>query len=93
VLFSDAALLRLSAAEAELRTSECRARSDALAHCLETLPEGERRLVRLRYEGDRSIQDIAKQEKRTVGAIYTALSRIRKALLACVERRAAKEAV
>ncbi len=93
VLFSEAALQRLSAAQAELKTSDCTVRSDALALCLETLPTGERRLVRLRYEGDRSVQDIADQEQRTVGAVYTALSRIRKALLACVERRVAKEAV
>jgi RNA polymerase sigma-70 factor (ECF subfamily) len=56
------------------------------------LPAGERRLVRLRYEGDRSVQDIAEAEQRTVGAVYTALSRIRKALMACVERRVAREA-
>jgi RNA polymerase sigma-70 factor, ECF subfamily len=92
-LFSEAALLRLSEAQAELTSADCTARSDALAHCLAALSAGERRLVRLRYEGERSVQDIAQQEQRTVGAVYTALSRIRKALLACVERRVAKEAI
>jgi RNA polymerase sigma-70 factor (ECF subfamily) len=92
-LFSEAALQLLSEAQAGLKTADCTARSDALARCLETLPAGERRLVRLRYEGERSIQDIAEQEQRTVGAVYTALSRIRKTLLLCVERRVAKEAV
>jgi RNA polymerase sigma-70 factor, ECF subfamily len=93
VLFSEAALMRLSEAQAELTTAECTARSDALVECLETLPAGERRLVRLRYEGERTVQDIAQHEQRTVGAVYTALSRIRKSLLACVERRVAKEGV
>jgi RNA polymerase sigma-70 factor (ECF subfamily) len=92
-LFSEAALVRLSEAQAELRTSDGTARSDALAKCLAGLSANERRLVRLRYEGERSVQDIAQQEQRTVGAVYTALSRIRKSLLACVERRVAKEAI
>jgi RNA polymerase sigma-70 factor, ECF subfamily len=93
VLFSEAALMRLSEAQADLKTSDCTARSDALVQCLDALPASERRLVRLRYEGERSVQDIADGEQRTVGAIYTALSRIRKTLLACVERRVGKEAV
>lgn len=91
-LFSEAALLRLAAVQVELKTSDCTERSEALAHCLAALPAGERRLVRLRYEGDRSVQDIAQMEQRTVGAVYTALSRIRKTLLACVQRRVTKEA-
>ncbi len=91
-LFSAAALERLSAMQDEIKTSECTARSEALVQCVAALPAVERRLVRLRYEGDRSVQDIAQTEQRTVGAVYTALSRIRKSLLACVERRVAKEA-
>ena len=91
-LFSEAALERLSAAQGELKTSDCTARSEALSQCVEALSAVERRLVRLRYEGDRSVNDIAQQEQRTVGAVYTALSRIRKSLLACIERRVAKEA-
>lgn len=92
-LFSEAALLRLSAVQAELKTADCTERSEALALCVAALPAAERRLVRLRYEGDRTVQEIAEQEQRTVGAVYTALSRIRKSLLACVERRVAREAI
>jgi RNA polymerase sigma-70 factor (ECF subfamily) len=91
-LFSEAALQRLNAMQSEMRTIDCTARSEALVHCVAALPEGERRLVRLRYQGEQSVQDIAESEQRTVGAVYTALSRIRKSLLACVERRVAKEA-
>jgi RNA polymerase sigma-70 factor (ECF subfamily) len=91
-LFSEAAIQRLAAMQSEIKSSEGSRRSDALAKCVASLPEGERRLVRLRYEGERSVEDIAAQERRTVGAVYTALSRIRKSLLACVERRVAKEA-
>jgi RNA polymerase sigma-70 factor (ECF subfamily) len=91
-LFSEAALQRLSEIQNDLKSSDCTARGEALAHCVAALPEGERRLVRMRYEGERSIEDIARNEQRTVGAVYTALSRIRKALLACVERRVTREA-
>jgi RNA polymerase sigma-70 factor, ECF subfamily len=91
-LFSEAAMQRLATVQSELKSSDDTVRSAALAQCVASLPEGERRLVRLRYEGDRSVEDIAAQERRTVGAVYTALSRIRKSLLACVERRVAKEA-
>jgi RNA polymerase sigma-70 factor (ECF subfamily) len=92
VLFSEAAMLRLAAIQREFKSSESTARSEALGHCVAALPTAERRLVHLRYAGDRSIQQIADDEKRTVGAVYTALSRVRKSLLACIERRLAREA-
>jgi RNA polymerase sigma-70 factor (ECF subfamily) len=92
VLFSEAAMLRLAAIQGEFKSSESTARSEALGHCVAALPTAERRLVQLRYAGDRSIQQIAEDENRTIGAVYTALSRIRKSLLACIERRLAREA-
>jgi RNA polymerase sigma-70 factor (ECF subfamily) len=91
-LFSAAAMERLAMVQGELKSSHGTARSDALAKCVASLPDSERRLVRLRYEGEQSVEDIAAQERRTVGAVYTALSRIRKSLLACVEQRVAREA-
>jgi RNA polymerase sigma-70 factor (ECF subfamily) len=91
VLFSEAAFTRLAAIQSELKSSDCTARSDALDQCVAALPAAERRLVQLRYQGDRSIEQIAQGDGRTVGAVYTALSRIRKSLLACIERRLAKE--
>jgi RNA polymerase sigma-70 factor (ECF subfamily) len=90
-LFSEAAIERIAAAQKELKSSDCSARSEAIAKCLEALPARDRRLIRLKYETDRSVQDIARQQQRTAGAVYTALSRIRKSLLACVQRRVAME--
>ncbi|HYO25146.1 MAG TPA: sigma-70 family RNA polymerase sigma factor [Lacipirellulaceae bacterium] len=91
-LFSEAAMERLATIQGELKSSDSTERSEALVHCLGSLPSNERQLVQLRYQGDRTIQDIAQDQQRTVGAVYTALSRIRKTLLACVERRVSKEA-
>lgn len=92
-LFSDAVLARMVETQATIRDSEVSARSEALKRCLETLSTNHRRLLMLRYHGEYSMQQIAKQESRTVGALHAALSRIRKALLSCIEHRIASEAV
>jgi RNA polymerase sigma-70 factor (ECF subfamily) len=91
VLFSEAAMARLFKVEGELKTTDCSARAEALGNCLKRLPDREQRLLQLRYGGDRSIQEIAEQESRTVGSLYTALSRIRKSLVECIERRLGME--
>ena len=93
MLFNDAVLARMIEAQATIRDSEISARSEALKRCLETLSSNHRRLLMLRYHGEYSMQQIAKQESRSVGALYVALSRIRKALLSCIEQRIAGEAV
>jgi RNA polymerase sigma-70 factor, ECF subfamily len=90
-LFSDAALTRLTAVQLDLKTSEFSARSEALSSCMEALPARSKQMLRLRYQGDQSLQQIAEQEHRSVGSVYTAISRIRKALLSCIESRVAQE--
>jgi RNA polymerase sigma-70 factor, ECF subfamily len=91
-LFSEAALERLAAAGSQLNSVELDRRSNALDFCLETLSHRQRRLLEMRFHGDRSLQDIAVAERRTVAAVSMALTRIRKSLLACIERRVALEA-
>ena len=91
VLFSEAALARLLDVQSHLTTSDCSARSEALEGCLKCLSERDRRLLHLRYDGERSMQEIADQESRSLGSIYTALSRIRKSLVECIERRIGME--
>jgi RNA polymerase sigma-70 factor, ECF subfamily len=90
-LFSDAALARLAAVQLDIKTAEFSERSEALSSCIEALPARSKQMLRLRYQGDQSLQQIAAQEQRSVGSVYTAISRIRKALLACIERRVAQE--
>lgn len=66
-------------------------RAEALASCMEKLSEKERCLVTRCYSPDRNYAEIARSEGRTIGAIYQAINRIRKALFTCVERSMALE--
>jgi RNA polymerase sigma-70 factor (ECF subfamily) len=91
MLFSDVALARLAAVQLDIKSSDLSARSEALSNCLESLPARSKQMLRLRYQGDQSLQQIADQQRRSVGAIYTAISRIRKALQSCIETRVAQE--
>jgi RNA polymerase sigma-70 factor, ECF subfamily len=90
-LFSQAATARLAAVNAEMRAPQANVRLEALDNCIGGLPSHERSLLWSRYQGQKSIEDIAEQESRTVGSVYKALSRLRIALLACIERRLAQE--
>jgi RNA polymerase sigma-70 factor (ECF subfamily) len=92
-LFNDVILAKLADAQTSISSREVSARSDALNTCLESLSSRHRRILMLRYHGDHTIEEIAKQESRTVGALYVALSRIRKSLLLCIERRISGESV
>ncbi|MDB6139491.1 MAG: sigE [Verrucomicrobiaceae bacterium] len=68
------------------------ARRDALRACLAKLPPEHRQLVTLRYFEDLEIEQIAERIRTTVAAVYRALSRVRFALLGCVEKEMSKEA-
>jgi len=61
-------------------------RSRALRHCLQKLPDHHRKLVESRYQPGASVQQIAAEEKRTVGAISQTLYRIRHNLMICIEK-------
>jgi len=77
--------LALHAAEREVLPS---IRRDALRHCLDQLPDARgRRVLELRYgqglPGDR----VAREVDLSTNALYLLLSRVRRALQDCVERR------
>jgi RNA polymerase sigma-70 factor (ECF subfamily) len=90
------AILDLAFADAEQRDEDTGddllERLTRLGRCLETLREPQRRLLQLRYDDDRRLDDIARVLGRTPGAVQVALSRLRQALLECVERQVAKHA-
>ncbi len=67
------------------------ARSRALRSCLQKLPEHHRKLVEDRYQPGASVQQIAAEENRTVGAISQTLYRIRHNLMICIEKTLATE--
>lgn len=61
----------------------------ALKACIEKLSPQDRELLRLRYWGRETIEDLSQQLGRTAQALYKALQRIRQRLLDCIELRAA----
>jgi len=67
------------------------ARHEALAHCLGRLPDSQRHILNLRYGHNLSVKELAAREGRQAGAVYTALSRIRKALEHCIRNALRQE--
>lgn len=61
-------------------------RHQHLATCIQKLPESDRKLLKLRYEMNSSIETTAEKCGRTTQAIYKALSRMRAALFQCINR-------
>ena len=61
--------------------------ASALKQCLDGLPNDKRELVALRYERSSSFDEISKHTGSTPAAVQRALSRIRKLLHGCVQRR------
>jgi RNA polymerase sigma-70 factor (ECF subfamily) len=65
------------------------ARHVALRHCLAELPDGPRLLISQRYRSGSSIRELARRLGKSEGALKVALSRIRKRLMDCIEKRLA----
>src|SRR5688572_5644166 len=63
------------------------AQRSLLRRCMGHLAEGSRELLDLRYRGGLSLRAIAGKMERTEGAVQVALSRVRKWLADCVQRR------
>jgi len=62
-------------------------RKEALQDCLHKLPHEHRQMILLRYYEDMEIDQVAARIQSTTGAVYRALSRVRLALLDCVEKQ------
>lgn len=59
----------------------------ALRHCVADLSSDKREMIALRYESDASFEEISERMASTPAAVQRALSRIRKALQSCVQKR------
>ncbi len=59
-------------------------RLDRLSECVKALPEGMRRLLRLRYQEDHTPAEVAARMGWTPASVYVALSRIRAQLKECI---------
>ena len=68
-----------------------RDRLDALADCLKRCDDTSRDLLRSCYEKGAVIKEVAHELGRSIQGVYMALSRLRKVLHDCVERKLKKE--
>jgi RNA polymerase sigma-70 factor (ECF subfamily) len=88
-VFANDAIVDLVDAAFEERPEEAAldAHRSLLRRCIGTLAGGSREMLELRYQEGLSLRDIAGRLQRTEGAVQVALSRIRKWLVDCVQRR------
>jgi RNA polymerase sigma-70 factor (ECF subfamily) len=85
-------LFDLLADELPAATTELSTRQLALRVCLAELPSDQRELILRRYAPDASVQRLAAEMQRTIGAISQTLYRIRTALWHCIQGQLAAEA-
>jgi len=78
-------LERIALARSEIEAT-AEARRAALDACVEKLAPKQLELLHARYEGPRSLEEIARDMKVSAAALTMRLQRIRHALLKCVER-------
>ncbi len=67
------------------RAREGGRREEALRGCLDKLPANQRVLIASRYAPGGSVQQIAQETRKSVGAVSQMLCRVREALLRCIE--------
>lgn len=91
VAFSDEVLEAIASTYNPNRQWRSANTSDALSSCLKKLSSNDRTLVEQCYSPDRDYNQIAQKQGRSVGAVYQAISRVRKNLYQCVKRTLAQE--
>ena len=62
-------------------------RQSALRECLKQLKSESREMLLSRYSGEETLAQLAARVGRSVGGIKVTLSRLRTALLECIQRR------
>ena len=70
----------------EARIEHIDERLKALELCLEKLNDGDRNLIRLRYEKGLKIKDVAQTVGRPIQGLYKAMARIHTQLQICIQR-------
>ncbi len=87
LVFNDELATRLAECYDDM-APELEEQTALLAHCMKRLPPSARQLVRMRYSDGLSFRDIARRLAKQVNAVTKAVSRIRAALIACVDSAA-----
>jgi RNA polymerase sigma-70 factor (ECF subfamily) len=87
----DASMVEQLAQSCVENTDVLESRHRALKSCLEKLTPPQREMLSLRYWRGISIKELAAQRGQEAGAVYTALSRIRKGLEQCIRRTMSQE--
>jgi RNA polymerase sigma-70 factor len=77
-------------AESDDAAEEWERRQQALNDCVAALPEKSRRMLSLRYEARRSVEEVARALGQSFDAVTKSLYRLRQALADCVERKLSK---
>jgi RNA polymerase sigma-70 factor (ECF subfamily) len=90
LFFSDE-LIELVSQHDHWQPENQQAKLQALASCRDKLSSRDQQLLYVCYNGQESIRKIAEGVGRPVGSVYDSLSRIRRALYACIERTLASE--
>lgn len=83
----EAGLLEVLAERIAERTDQLEQQRQALAFCVEKLPEEDRQLLTGCYAEGAKINSLAEQLGRTSNAVYKHLNRLRASLLKCVQWR------
>ena len=90
-LLSDS-LAELVAADTVHQGAELAGVHEALAGCLGRLADGDRDLIRQRYQREGNIRTLAEHLGRPASTVYNALARIHRKLLNCIQRQLGTEA-
>lgn len=90
VYFDEGLLAEISETQARIESARHGSPLDsytpALLRCIERLPESDRQLIRLSYEEEKNLTQIAKDFGRSPQSIWNSLSRIRRVLFDCIRQ-------
>ncbi len=95
VLFDETLVAELSETQARIEDAVPRTFGDsytvALLGCVKSLSEGDRRLIELCYDEQRSLTQIAAEYGRSPQSVWNSLNRIRRILFDCIRRAHSSE--
>jgi RNA polymerase sigma-70 factor (ECF subfamily) len=84
-------LLEQFVQQQDSRAVHSEARARALDECKQKLPARDQHTLRLCYQPDTTIKQAAEELQRPVGSVYDSLTRIRRALMSCIQKTLAME--